>query len=100
MTIEDSAILTKKTLKTQLPIYDASLFKSGTTTAHQYFLCGGQRSVHHGFPYHLHQMVPSRFKKIGFFIRNNVWQSKKPFEDLGYDVFHDSGIQEGGDMVS
>jgi hypothetical protein len=96
---DSSKVLSKKSyqLKAPLPIFDASLFKSGTTTAHQYFLCGGQRSVHHGFPYPLHKMIPARFKKIGFFIRNNVRKGRPPFAGMGYDVFHEPGIQEGDD---
>ena len=34
-------------LKLPLPIIVTSLPKSGTTSAHQYFLCGGQKSIHH-----------------------------------------------------
>jgi hypothetical protein len=100
VSIEDSKVLTKKSyqLKAPLPIFDASLFKSGTTTAHQYFLCGGQRSVHHGYPYPLHKLIPARFKKIGFFIRNNVRKGRPPFTGMDYDIFHEPGIQEGNDL--
>jgi hypothetical protein len=97
VSLEDSTVLTKKSyqLKAPFPIFDASLFKSGTTTAHEYFLCGGQRSIHHGYPYPLHKMIPARFKKIGFFIRNNIRKGRSPFASMSYDIFHEPGIQEG-----
>jgi hypothetical protein len=36
-------------LKIQLPVFVASLFKSGTTSAHRYFRCNKQRAVHTGY---------------------------------------------------
>jgi hypothetical protein len=43
-------------------------------------------------------MIPARFKKIGFFIRDNVRKGRPPFASMGYDVFHEPGIQEGDDL--
>lgn len=37
----------KINIKIQYPVFAASLYKSGTTTIHAYFECGGQKSVHY-----------------------------------------------------
>jgi hypothetical protein len=69
-------------IKVSLPIFVASLFKSGTTTVHSYFTCGGQRSVHWKGPNQQH---------TGKCIRGNVAASRTPFHKCGeYDVWTDN----------
>ena len=41
--IEDQEV----NIKVNYPVFVASLYKSGTTTIHAYFQCGGQKSVHY-----------------------------------------------------
>ena len=73
-------------LKVPYPIFVPSLPKSGTTTAHQYFTCGGQRSVH------LAGRNDDSIFKIGRCAQRNVREDRAPFAGCGdYDVWTDTG---------
>lgn len=65
---------TNSTIKIPYPVYVASLYKSGTTTIHDYFVCGNQRAGHNG---------PAR----GVYF--NMRQGKDPFDGFKLDVFSD-----------
>jgi hypothetical protein len=56
------------------PVYVASLYKSGTTTIHDYFVCGNQSSGHNG---------PAR----GVYF--NMRYGKDPFDGFQHDIFSD-----------
>ncbi|CAB9500843.1 expressed unknown protein [Seminavis robusta] len=76
----------KAKLKVPTPIFVPSLPKSGTTTVHQYFLCGGQKSAH------LAGTKGDGMFKIGRCAHSNFRQRKPPFADCGdYDVYSDTG---------
>jgi hypothetical protein len=71
---KDSTIVPGK-VKIPYPVYIASLYKSGTTTVHDYFVCGNQSAVHHGVA-----------RDMYFNIRKGV----DPFEGFSqYQVFSD-----------
>jgi hypothetical protein len=69
-------------IKVPLPIFVASLYKSGTTTTHSYFECGGQRSVH---------WTDTDGHRTGKCIRENILVGREPFQGCGdYDVWSDN----------
>jgi hypothetical protein len=73
-------------LQVPTPIFVPSLPKSGTTTVHEYFQCGGQKSAH---------LIGNRGNstfKIGRCAHRNFRQGQAPFEGCGdYDVWTDTG---------
>lgn len=77
-------------LKVPTPIFVPSLPKSGTTTTHKYFECGGQKSVHLTGRNNGTQMF-----KIGRCVHQNIREghnNKGPFANCGeYDVWSDTG---------
>jgi Sulfotransferase family len=80
----------KKPKKTMLqvptPIFVPSLPKSGTTTVHEYFQCGGQKSAH------LIGNSGNATFKIGRCAHRNIRQGEAPFDGCGdYDVWTDTG---------
>ena len=76
-------------IKLPFPIFVASLFKSGTTTVHSYFACGGQRSVH---------WKNANHKSTGQCIQQNILLRQEeanddPFQGCGdYDVWSDQAV--------
>lgn len=66
-----------------LPIFVASLPKSGTTSAHKYFICGGRhRSMHTG----------GYCGRLGQRIETNIKLGKRPFDNCSqFDAFSDAG---------
>ena len=76
----------KASLLVPTPIFVPSLPKSGTTTAHEYFLCGGQKSAHFG------GNNGNATFKIGHCAHRNTRQGLAPFDGCGdYDVWTDTG---------
>lgn len=84
---KDTKNKTKKAkLKVPTPIFVPSLPKSGTTTTHQYFQCGGQSSAH------LAARNGNDIFKIGRCAQRNVMAGRAPFSGCGdYDVWTDTG---------
>ncbi|CAB9500842.1 expressed unknown protein [Seminavis robusta] len=75
-------------LKVPLPIFVPSLPKSGTTSVHNYFLCGGQKSAHH--VYRIDGQVKN---KIGRCVKRNVARNMPPFQGCGdTDIWTDTGF--------
>ena len=71
---KDAKKKTKKAnLKVPTPIFVPSLPKSGTTTTHQYFQCGGQSSAH------LAARSGKDIFKIGRCAQRNVMAGRAPF---------------------
>jgi Sulfotransferase domain len=84
-------------LKVGLPIFVASLPKSGTTSIATYFSCGGRLSSHHwvrhGNLTKGERPNPSQLERAGECIQRNVQQGNPPFHKCGiYDVYSDTGI--------
>jgi Sulfotransferase domain len=80
--------LTPTQLKVPLPIFVPSLPKSGTTSIHEYFLCGGQKSAHH-----VYKIDGKVQNKIGRCVKSNINQSMPPFDECGdYDIWTDTGF--------
>lgn len=74
-------------LKVPLPIFVPSLPKSGTTTVHKYFRCGGQRSAHH-----IYRIDGQVKNKIGRCVKRNIKNGLLPFQGCGrYDIWTDTG---------
>lgn len=79
----------KVPLKVPYPIFVPSLPKSGTTTTHKYFSCGGQNSVH------LAGRTEDSIFKIGRCAQRNVEEGRAPFVGCGdYDVWTDTGMYD------
>ena len=77
----------KVPLKVPYPIFVPSLPKSGTTTTHKYFSCGGQNSVH------LAARTEDSIFKVGRCAQRNVEEGRPPFAGCGnYDVWTDTGM--------
>ena len=78
-------------IKLPFPIFVASLFKSGTTTVHSYFTCGGQRSVH---------WKNADQQSTGKCIRQNLLQeARDPFQGCGeYDIWSDHAVLQPPDL--
>lgn len=75
-------------LKVPYPIFIPSLPKSGTTTTHRYFECGGQKSAHLAGRNETNDSI----FRIGRCAQKNVEAGKPPFEGCGdYDVWSDTG---------
>ena len=75
-------------IKIPLPVIVPSLPKSGTTTVHKYFLCGGQKSAHH-----VYKKNGKIQNKIGRCVKRNLKQGRRAFDDCGdYDVWTDTGF--------
>lgn len=73
-------------LKVPTPVFVPSLPKSGTTTTHQYFLCGGHKSAH------LAARNGDDMFKIGRCAQRNIMADRPPFAGCGdYDVWTDTG---------
>lgn len=71
-------------IKIPFPVFVASLFKSGTTTIHAYFGCGGQRSVH---------WVGADGERTGQCLRENISSGRRPLAGCGdYDVWTDNSL--------
>lgn len=71
-------------LKVPFPIFVASFHKSGTTTMHDFFQCGGQRSIHHKTEEKGH---------LGRCLYENIRDGKDPFADCGdFDVWTDNAL--------
>jgi len=66
-----------------LPIFVASLPKSGTTSIHRYFLCGGHESSHQWIGDH---------QRTGECIRENLHANRPPFEECGPPIVTDAGF--------
>ena len=75
-------------LNVQLPIFVASLPKSGTTSIWQYFNCGGHLASHQWV-----KQNETFSEQSGRCIRRNVEKGRPPFESCGtYDVYVDAGF--------
>lgn len=74
-------------IKVGLPVFVASLPKSGTTSMWQYFNCGGHRASHQ------YVKVNETFTTLsGQCIKSNIGMNRKPFQNCGdYNVFTDTG---------
>jgi hypothetical protein len=84
---EESTELTPTQLKVPLPIFVPSLPKSGTTSIHKYFLCGGQKSAHH-----VYKIDGKLQNKIGRCVQRNMNRNTPPFDGCGdYDIWTDTG---------
>jgi len=76
----------KTPLKVPTPVFVPSLPKSGTTTTHKYFDCGGHQSAH------LAARTDDKVFKIGKCAQNNVRAGRDVFENCGdYDIWTDTG---------
>lgn len=75
-------------LKVPTPIFVPSLPKSGTTSTHQYFQCGGHKSAH------LVAHSGEDTFKIGRCAQRNVREGRQPFAGCGdgIDVWTDTGM--------
>jgi hypothetical protein len=74
-------------MKVGLPVFVASLPKSGTTMIWQYFSCGGRSASHRVKHNRTHS------EQTGKCIRRNVDSDLAPFSGCGdYDVYTDTGI--------
>jgi hypothetical protein len=62
-------------IKIQFPVFVTSLYKSGTTSVHSYFLCGKQRSIHHQH---------GKRYRLGFCLMQNMKVSKNDNETTKY----------------
>ena len=74
-------------LKVPLPIFVPSLPKSGTTSIHEYFLCGKQNSAHHVY------RIDGKVKnKIGRCWQSNIREGRPPLAGCGdHDIWSDTG---------
>lgn len=75
-------------IKVPFPIFVASLYKSGTTTIHAYFQCGGQRSVH---------WVTDQGIRTGKCFYENLQQGDHPYTNFfqgcgDYDIWTDNSF--------
>lgn len=79
------AALTKTETKINVPfpIFVASLPKSGTTSVHNFFLCGKIRSAH--------AYCPDNGQRIGSLIRSNVLDGSPPLQGCGDAAFSPKG---------
>mgnify|MGYP005849541209 CR=1 FL=1 len=76
-------------LKVPYPVFIPSLPKSGTTTTHRYFECGGQKSAHLAG----RDEEKDTMFRIGSCAQKNVLDGRPPFEDCGdYEVWSDTGV--------
>ncbi|KAL7574904.1 hypothetical protein ACA910_010734 [Epithemia clementina (nom. ined.)] len=76
-------------LKVKLPIFVASLPKSGTTSIWQYFNCGGHKASHQW----IKTVNSTQSIQTGQCIRSNIQVGRPPFLDCGgYDIFTDTGF--------
>lgn len=86
-------------LKIPFPVFVPSLPKSGTTSIHQYFICGGHKSAHH-----VYRDTEGRVQnKLGRCIETNLKKARRqqkqqpnftssPLEGCGgYDIWTDTG---------
>jgi hypothetical protein len=64
-----------KTIKVPFPVFVASLPKSGTTSVHNYFICGNIRSSH--------TYCPDNGDRIGNLIRANILNGLPPLQGCG-----------------
>ena len=79
-------------LEVQLPIFVASLPKSGTTSIWQYFNCGGHQASHQWIKI-LNGTISSTSIQTGQCIRRNVQAKQAPFQGCGgVDIFTDTGF--------
>ena len=68
----------KLNIKINYPVFVASLYKSGTTTIHAYFECGGQKTVHYA----------SGRKRTGPCLQRRITKGLKPvFQGCGGETF-------------
>lgn len=76
-------------LKVGLPVFVASLPKSGTTSMFQYFNCGGHPASHQWVKYN-----DTSNEQTGKCIRRNVQNGLAPFQGCGglSDIFTDTGF--------
>lgn len=73
--------------KLHFPILVASLYKSGTTSIHEYFKCGDQRSVH---------WMGTGGVRTGKCMWSNVNKKRDIFEGCGeYDIWADNNYLKG-----
>ena len=76
-------------LNVQVPVFVASLPKSGTTSIWQYFNCGGHRASHQW----IKQGNSTKPVQTGQCIRQNVLADRPPFQECGqHDIFTDTGF--------
>ncbi|KAG7374316.1 hypothetical protein IV203_013411 [Nitzschia inconspicua] len=73
-TPRDDARPEEVTIKIPYPVYVASLYKSGTTSIHDYFVCGNQSAVHHG---------------AARGVLSNLRQNRDPFSGFPHGIFSD-----------
>ena len=74
-------------LTVPLPVFVPSLPKSGTTSIHKYFLCGGRNSAHH--VYRINGKVRN---KIGRCWKQNIRRGRPPLEGCGdHEIWSDTG---------
>lgn len=75
-------------LKVPKPVFVPSLPKSGTTSIHKYFLCGGQNSAHH-----VYKNNGKLTGKIGRCWKQNIKKGKPPLRGCGdHDIWSDTGF--------
>lgn len=75
-------------LKVPLPIFVPSLPKSGTTSIHEYFICGNHKSAHH--VYRIDGKVQN---KIGRCWQRNIRHGRPALEGCGdHDIWSDTGF--------
>ena len=83
-------IVPKEKKELNLPIFVASLPKSGTTSTAAYFSCGGYRASHYWA-----KDSQGGVRISGQCVEQNIARKRKPFEGCGeYDVWADTGYAE------
>jgi hypothetical protein len=74
-------------IKIPFPVLVASIFKSGTTSLHSYFRCGGQRSVHY---------FGENKLRTGVCMLKNLSKRLDMFRGCGnYDIWTDNNAMDG-----
>ena len=77
-------------IKVPFPVFVTSLFKSGTTTVHNYFTCGHQKSVHYSY-YRRKPNGTRKKKRTGPCIMKNVEQGTDFVQNCGnFDAYSDN----------
>lgn len=72
------------------PIFVTSLPKSGTTSIHKFFKCGGQLSSHNW----VKKQGDNKSSLAGLCIRDNISNNRPPFKGCGaFDVYSDTGVR-------
>jgi hypothetical protein len=81
------APLKRPPIKIPFPVLVASIFKSGTTSLHSYFQCGGQRSVHY---------FGENKLRTGVCMLKNLSKRLDMFRGCGnYDIWTDNNAMDG-----